>query len=774
MPHIRIECKDLKTHHGIINQRNNKILLSDEANFSCVSALETILEEYTDTELSLLISMKSELSSDFIELCRKHRLIVYLEFCNNISSWSMKMFEGIDLVLIVCYTQLNDLSNEEIKYIIDANFNICVTDINGELQEIEYLYKKLLDMGFSKLFHLAYKMANDIYGEVFYGLIDRSGLETFACKQNFEVANQIALLQKNALKRLNRSRTANKVEKENIILIDLECGVYSFGRKNLGIEYLSSVLKAATFKVMTQYYNRYTFIKEFETMYKSNAVQVVGFSCMQDNYHAIKNAIRYIKINHPEIVCFIGGAQAVALGEEFLRETEADYIMVGESENCIVDLMNYVMHHKGNLENIGNIRYINEKDNYIENPKVELISNLDEIPFPAYVFEVDDRMIATGVITGRGCPYKCAFCFEGAKEKTVRYRSVSNVMEEISTIIKNKKNVKRIQFYDDTFTLNVQRTLEFCNHMKELKTNYGINWVCEIHCQTVYNKPELIQTMVDSGMKSAQIGLESGNNSVLKRLNKQTTLEMIVKTVENCKLANLYMLEGNIMLGGAGETREELEYNLVFAKQLLDIGRGMFELNVVPFWPFEHTPISRNPETYGVKILLDQCENSVFSITNFVSESESVLRQEFIEHYQLLNKEIDDIYREMALKLTVEEAQKHQIDGHFLLETKWGRALSSHSHIVTYFMARKKIGEIAIVDTVIPIRTFDMLIYRDKKLCMPGLNITFDNLDSRILECSNGKNTIRDIATKLKIGCENLINRLETLEKRMYLYFTTL
>lgn len=269
MPHIRIACKDFKKQYGIANQKSNKILLSDEANFSCISALESILEEHTDIELSLLINMKSKISSDFIELCRKRRLIVYLEFCNNIFSWSIKMFEGVDAVLLVSYTQLNELSNEEIKYIIDGNFNICVTDINGEVQKIEFLYKRLIDMGFSKLFHLAYKKENDIYSEVLYGLIDRSSLETFACKQNFEVANQIALLHKNALRRLNRSRVANREEKENIILIDLECGVYSYERKNLGIEYLSSVLKAASFKVMTQYYNRHTFIKEFETMYQS-------------------------------------------------------------------------------------------------------------------------------------------------------------------------------------------------------------------------------------------------------------------------------------------------------------------------------------------------------------------------------------------------------------------------------------------------------------------------------------------------------------------------
>ena len=774
MPHIKIDCKKFKDYLGNEDQRKNKILLSDDENFSYIGKLKALLDKFEGLEISLLINMQSEIKCELIELCRRHRLIVYLDFSNDILAWQVKPLEGIDLVLFATYHQLRSLSNEQIEYIIKADLNVCLVNISGELQEIEDLYNRFLSMGFSKLFKLAYTKMSKENGQLFDGLIDRSDLETFFYKQNLNVANQITLLQKNALRRFNRSRTTTKAEKQDIVLIDLECQVNSFKRKNLGIEYLASVLKSANYKVITQYCNRHTFINEFDAIYHTNEIKVVGFSCMQDNCYAIKNAISHIKDFYPEIICFVGGAQAISLGEEFIRETSTDYIMVGESENCIVDLMRYVLQHKGSLRDIGNIRYLNEKNVYVENDSIELISNLDEIPFPNYVFEIDDQMIVAGVITGRGCPYKCAFCFEGEKEKTVRYRSVSNVMEEISVIIKNKKNIKRIQFYDDTFTLSAQRTLEFCKYMKELKVSHDISWICEMHCQTVYDKPDLIKNMVDSGLRGAQIGLESGNNSILKRLNKQTTLEMILKTVENCKLFGLNMLEGNILLGGSGETEEDLDYNLTFVRQLLNTGKGMFELNVVPFWPFDNTPISRQPEKYGVKIIPKQCENSIFSISNFVSESESVSRQQFMEHYKLLNRKIEEIYEELALTLSVEEAEKHQVDGYIIRETKWGRALSSYQHIVTYFKAKAKVGNVAINNSVIPIRTFDMLFYNNNKLCTPGFDSTFDVLDSEILECSNGKNTFFDIATKLKIGNDVLASRLKALENKMFLYFSTL
>ena len=135
---------------------------------------------------------------------------------------------------------------------------------------------------------------------------------------------------------------------------------------------------------------------------------------------------------------------------------------------------------------------------------------------------------------------------------------------------------------------------------------------------------------------------------------------MIIQTVENCKKAGIYMLEGNIMLGAAGETKEQLlfqiphrffsscykilalylhlkwryhrktesflhsyEANFDFAEQLIIAGKGMIQIYPVLLWPFPNTPITLNPSKYGVKIIEEQCEYTVNCISNCVSESES-------------------------------------------------------------------------------------------------------------------------------------------------------
>ena len=147
--------------------------------------------------------------------------------------------------------------------------------------------------------------------------------------------------------------------------------------------------------------------------------------------------IKFLKNKYPDIVFFVGGAQSIDLGGEFLKESKSDYIMVGESEKYIIDFADAIIKKEKQIENIKNLRFIDSKGDFRETPRGDLIDNLDNIPFPNYIYKNDDSLNIVGVITGRGCPFNCSFCYEGAKEKTVRYRSVSNVIEEISLILKN-------------------------------------------------------------------------------------------------------------------------------------------------------------------------------------------------------------------------------------------------------------------------------------------------------------------------------------------------
>src|SRR5476649_2352980 len=107
--------------------------------------------------------------------------------------------------------------------------------------------------------------------------------------------------------------------------------------------------------------------------------------------------------------------------------------------------------------------------------------NLDRYPFPAYdLVDFDNyfpapgsyrRLPAINMLMTRGCPGKCTFC--NSANTALRNRSADRVVDEIEHL-RDTYGIKEIQFYDDTFTVNRQNVLRFCELMKERKV--GVSW----------------------------------------------------------------------------------------------------------------------------------------------------------------------------------------------------------------------------------------------------------------------------------------------------------
>ena len=329
-------------------------------------------------------------------------------------------------------------------------------------------------------------------------------------------------------------------------------------------------------------------------------VKIIGFYVGADTVIMISHVIQWLKFNYKNVKVMVGGAEAYSLDENFLRDTNCDYIIYGEGELPVLNLLRYEIDGIGDKKSIMSLKFIDENGNYIVNPLEKLIYNLDEIPFPDKNNSLDKSFRTgdtIGILTGRGCPFKCSFCFEGAASKIVRLRSIENVISEIENVKKYNHALKYVNIYDDTFTLNTKRLREFCDYMK----NTDLFWTCEGHVLTLYKNPEMLNIMSDSGLIAMQIGIESGSEKVLKAYNKKITPEMTIEVVKNCKSAGLLRVEGNYIIGGAFENEITLQESIEHSEKLIEAGRGIIELNTVFFAPYYGTAITKNPALYGLK-----------------------------------------------------------------------------------------------------------------------------------------------------------------------------
>ncbi len=291
-----------------------------------------------------------------------------------------------------------------------------------------------------------------------------------------------------------------------------------------------------------------------------------------------KNSIRTI----------IGGPHPTFLPYRTLVESQADYVICGEGEIPLRDL---VIHDFTNNNIQGVYSLNNLKDERQEVIKASVAENLDDLPFPDWEqINPGDyppaphgglaRGFPVGVmVTSRGCPYECTFCASPKFcDRKIRFRSPENVTAEIEYLIKNFK-IKEIHFEDDNFTLNADYVKRLCRSIIERKIK--IHWACPNGIRADCISPDLLQRMKASGCYYLAYGVESANRQILESVRKKESLETIQKAIEMTEKAGI-SAQGFFIFGLPGESPETIEESIDFALRS-GLSRAQFIiLDVVP------------------------------------------------------------------------------------------------------------------------------------------------------------------------------------------------
>ncbi len=298
------------------------------------------------------------------------------------------------------------------------------------------------------------------------------------------------------------------------------------------------------------------FIHEIE-IYRPD---LIGFSIMTGSHLWAVQIAEEIKGRY-NIPSIFGGAHPTYF-PEFVNNDSVDIIVRGEGEEALLEVMNAFTDHAP-LKNIGNLTY-KENGKIIENPIGKLKQNIDEYPFPdrnlygSLEGRIDRSVRA--VLTSRGCPYNCTFCFQAKareiyknKGKYVRYRSIDNVLEECKTL-KSETDVKRIIIKDDTFGINKEWLYDF---LPRYKKEVGLEFMCLLRADIIASDRETAFRLAENGCRTVYWGIESGNEKLRNLiLRKKVTDEKIFKAAEYLHKAGIKFLTFNI-LGLPDETLED-------------------------------------------------------------------------------------------------------------------------------------------------------------------------------------------------------------------------
>jgi len=280
--------------------------------------------------------------------------------------------------------------------------------------------------------------------------------------------------------------------------------------------------------------------------------------------------IKRVKDSIPHCICIVGGPHATALPEHTMKECEPiDYLVFGEGEQTLIELLNSIQNQSSH-SGIKGICFRKDGE-IIKNEPRPLIDNLDKIPFPAFDLITKNnyirRSLSIGnklgvIVSSRGCPFQCIFCFKGTFGRRYRQRSPQNIIKEMKWQI-DEFGVDEFQFVDDLFTLDSQWLNDFFMELE--KNDLHLPWKCAARVDSVTR--DSLGQLKRHGCYGVEFGVESGNDEILKDIKKNITTSDVRKAFKDAREAGLLRF-AFFIFGHPKDTHVTIKQTIKLAKEI--------------------------------------------------------------------------------------------------------------------------------------------------------------------------------------------------------------
>lgn len=261
----------------------------------------------------------------------------------------------------------------------------------------------------------------------------------------------------------------------------------------------------------------------------------------------------------------LGGSAAGSGSQFFLKDHIVDYLVIGEGEEAIIDIL------KGETSDGSKFSGNNNRGILIE----RAIQEIDSLPMPSYQDFMTKEYINnyarfTGwrylpMVASRGCPFRCNFCYPNFGH-VVRYRDEESVIEEMEYLV-SVYHVDSINFWDEIQFLDKVWMERFCSKLINKKT--GLKWSCASRASLLERKDmPLLKLAKKAGCLRITIGIESGNQRMLERMNKKTSITEIESALLIIRESGI-KATGSMLIGYPGENPSTIQDSVDFANRNL-------------------------------------------------------------------------------------------------------------------------------------------------------------------------------------------------------------
>lgn len=307
--------------------------------------------------------------------------------------------------------------------------------------------------------------------------------------------------------------------------------------------------------------------------------------------------VAFIREHSPTAKILIGGPYVANLSaysepeamREQLRYIGADvYVINSEGEGALVRVLE-TLRNGGDLSNVENIAYRSGSEYVFTATSIES-NSLEEnmVDYPLFPHAHLGEFVSTR--TAKSCPFACSFCGFPQRAGKYKYLSVELVEKELNAI-RDIGGVTTITFLDDTFNVPKKRFQEILRMM--IANNYGFKW--NSFYRSDHGDEETIKLMAEAGCEGVFLGVESGSDETLKRMNKTARRKNYLESIPWLTQNNI-ISHASVIIGFPGETEESA------AETVSLIEEAMPTYFRAQLWYADPlTPIWEQRETFGVK-----------------------------------------------------------------------------------------------------------------------------------------------------------------------------
>ncbi len=290
---------------------------------------------------------------------------------------------------------------------------------------------------------------------------------------------------------------------------------------------------------------------------------------------------QFLRKKYPDMIIASGGVHVTGIVKEKNHGLDFnDFVIIKESEKHFPQLIKYLNNDTDLVNGVIPIKTdkVRKKEHFTG--ETDPIEHVDELPIPDYGIVDIKNYYKHGILsaaqtvaydtplatmqTVRGCTARCTFCsvrnFNGFG---VRTHSPERVLKEIEILYK-KFGIRHIDFVDDDFTVSRSRVIEICKMLIERK--YNLTWSIGNGIRLGTLDDELLTYMADSGCTYFSLGIESGDDKMLKEMKKPLTLKILNKKAPLLEKHTKIYYRANFITGYPDETPEQLNRTFECAK----------------------------------------------------------------------------------------------------------------------------------------------------------------------------------------------------------------